>query len=254
MEIPQALILGIIEGLTEFLPVSSTGHLILTAYLLNIPHNSFTKTFEISIQLGSILAVFFVYFKKLIKDLETWKRIILAFIPTGILGFLFYKFIKTYLIGNDLVVAISLILGGVVLLFVDRFLGKKGFSDIKDLEIRKVPMIGVFQSLAMIPGVSRSAATIIGGMLLGLNRRAATEFSFLLALPTIFTATTYDLYKSFSSINLSEWKVLTVGFFAAFITALITVRAFIKFVSRYNFTIFGIYRILVGIVYLVLFY
>lgn len=254
MEIYQAIILGIIEGLTEFLPVSSTGHLILTAYLLKIPHTNFTKTFEISIQLGSILAVVFIYFKKLIKDFETWKRIILAFIPTGFLGLIFYKFIKTYLIGNDLIVSISLITGGLVLLFIDRLVGKRGFSDVKELEIKKLPLIGVFQSLAMIPGVSRSAATIIGGMVIGLNRKAATEFSFLLAFPTILSATTYDIYKSFNFIDLSEWKILTAGFLAAFLTALITVKAFIKFVSRYSFTIFGFYRILVGIVYLTLFY
>ncbi len=254
MDLIQAAILGIVEGLTEFLPVSSTGHLILTAHILNIPHTNFTKTFEISIQLGSILAVFFLYYEKLLKDWETWKRIILAFIPTGILGFLLYKIIKRFFIGNDLLVVINLIFGGIVLLFIDRFFQKdNGLSDVKELSLKKIPLIGVFQSLAMMPGVSRSAATIIGGMVVGLNRRAAAEFSFLLALPTMLMATSYDLIKSHSEMSFQDWQVLLVGFVFAFFTAFLAIKIFISFISKHSFFIFGIYRIFIGILYFLIF-
>ncbi|HBT04005.1 MAG: Undecaprenyl-diphosphatase [Thermodesulfobacterium sp. 37_54] len=254
MDLIQAAILGIVEGLTEFLPVSSTGHLILTAHILNIPHTNFTKTFEISIQLGSILAVLSLYYEKLLKDQETWKRIILAFIPTGILGFLLYKIIKRFFIGNDLLVVINLIFGGVVLLFIDRFLQKdNGLSDVKELSLKKIPLIGVFQSLAMMPGVSRSAATIIGGMVVGLNRRAAAEFSFLLALPTMLMATSYDLIKSHSEMSFQDWQVLLVGFVFAFFTAFLAIKIFISFISKHSFFIFGIYRIFIGILYFLIF-
>ena len=250
MEISQAFILGVVEGLTEFLPVSSTGHLILTAHLLGIPHNTFTKSFEISIQLGSILAVVFLYWRRFLTDLELWKRIAIAFLPTGILGFSLYKFIKGYLIGNDVVVVIALVLGGVFLLFADRVCERFCYlGDARELSYKRAFAIGLFQSLAMVPGVSRSASTIIGGMLMGLNRKASAEFSLLLAVPTMLIATGYDLFKSHGEFQSQDWQVLSVGFITAFVFALISVKALLTFLSRHSFVPFGVYRIVVGLAY-----
>ena len=254
MNLWQAVLLGVVEGLTEFLPVSSTGHLILASHLMGIGEESFTKSFEIAIQSGAILAVVFLYLERFLKDLEVWKRIIVAFLPTGALGFLLYKFIKSYLIGNEKVVVASLIGGGIFLLFADRLCERYcHIGDISQLSYKRAFVVGVFQSLAMVPGVSRSASTIIGGMLMGLNRRTAAEFSFLLAVPTMFVATSYDLYKSHGEFNTSEWYLLAVGFLSSFITALITVKLFLGYVSKHSFVPFGIYRILVGIIYAVFF-
>lgn len=246
----EAVILGIVEGLTEFLPVSSTGHLILASHMLGIPQTEFTKSFEIAIQLGSILAVLTLYSERLIKDIETWKRIILAFLPTALVGFFLYKLIKEYLLGNDLIVAVNLFIGGIILILADRYCEK--FCHLKDMDelpLRRSLIIGIFQSLAVVPGVSRSGATIIGGMLMGLSRKSAAEFSFLLAIPTMFAATAYDLYKTGPQISTAQWEVLGIGFLTAFITALLTVRAFLKFLSNHGFTIFGIYRIIAALAY-----
>lgn len=254
MNIYEAIILGIVEGLTEFLPVSSTGHLILTAHIMGLKDNNFTKSFEIAIQMGAILAVLFLYAKRFLKDYEVWKRIITAFLPTGLLGFLLYKFIKSYLIGNDKIVVVSLVLGGAFLLFADRVCERFCYiGDTSKLSLSRAFLIGVFQSLAMIPGISRSASTIIGGMLVGLHRRASAEFSFLLAVPTMLIATSYDIYKSHTTFTYSEWHLLTVGFLSAFLTAVVTVRAFIGFISKHSFLPFGVYRIVLGIVYALLF-
>lgn len=250
MEIWQAIILGIIEGITEFLPISSTGHLILATHIMNIHHTSFVKTFQIFIQLGAILAILSIYGKRLIRDLEIWKRIIIAFIPTGILGFTLYKFIKNYLIGNDLVVVISLILGGIVLIWADKRAEKFGnIYNPSQLSYINSFMIGLFQSLAMIPGVSRSGATIIGGMFMGLSRKAAAEFSFLLAIPTMLTATSFDLYKSIHTIQKDEWTILFAGFVVSFLSAIIAVKALLNFLSNHSFIAFGVYRIIIGLVY-----
>lgn len=250
MEVKHAIILGFVEGLTEFLPVSSTGHLILVAHLLGLNHSEFTKSFEISIQLGAILAVAVLYFGTLLRDLETWKRIIIAFLPTGLLGFFLYKFIKGYLIGNELMVVVSLVLGGVFLLFADRFCERFCYlQNIRELPLKKAFVIGLFQSLAMVPGVSRSASTIIGGMLMGLNRKRSAEFSFLLAVPTMLIATSYDLYKSHSQFSTQEFHLLALGFITSFLTALLSVKLFLKFISTHSFLPFGVYRILVGLAY-----
>ncbi|MCS7244273.1 MAG: undecaprenyl-diphosphate phosphatase [Candidatus Calescibacterium sp.] len=250
MDFWQAIVLGVIEGITEFLPISSTGHLVLAAHVMNIQHTPFVKTFQIVIQLGAIFAVLSIYWKKLIQDMEIWKRILLAFIPTGILGFTFYKFIKGYLIGNDLVVVISLISGGIVLIWADKYSGK--FSKIDNpsfLGYGNSFVIGLFQSMAMIPGVSRSGATIIGGMFMGLTRKAAAEFSFLLAIPTMLLATSFDLYNSFGNINNTEWAILVVGFITSFVSALFAVKTLLNFLSKNSFFAFGIYRIVIGLVY-----
>ena len=246
----HAVILGIVEGLTEFLPVSSTGHLILVAHMLGIKHTEFVKSFEIAIQLGSIFAVIVLYFERLIKDLETWRRIILAFIPTGILGFLLYKVIKTYLIGNDEVVVISLITGGIALIILDITLGNRTpMHDINTLPYTRAILIGVFQSLAVIPGVSRSGATIIGGILAGLDRKSAAEFAFLLAVPTMLTATAYDLVKSGESFSGENWQVLGIGFMTSFITALAVIKLFINYLKNHKLWVFGVYRIIVAGIY-----
>jgi len=250
VDIKHAFIMGAVEGITEFLPISSTGHLILTAHILGLPQDSFTKSFEISIQLGAIMAILFLYWQRFLKDPELWKRIITAFLPTGLLGFSLYKFIKGYLIGNDHVVVIALVLGGFFLLFADRLCERFCYmGDIRDLSYPRAFAIGIFQSLAIIPGVSRSGATIIGGMLMGLNRKTAAEFSFLLAVPTMLIATGYDLYKSHQSFNLQEWQVLFVGFITAFFFALLSVKTLLNFLKNHSFFVFGVYRILVGLLY-----
>ncbi len=249
----EAFILGVVEGLTEFLPVSSTGHLILVSTLLGIEQNSFTKTFEVVIQLGSILAVVVLYYKRLLRDLELWKRIIVAFIPTGVLGLLLYKFIKGYLF-NPFVVSVMLIVGGIVFIAVERWLKnrKPVYEDEDELPLRKAVLIGLFQSLAMVPGTSRSGATIVGGLILGMSRRAAAEFSFLLAVPTMLAATGYDLLKHHSEFSAFNWELLLIGFITAFFTALVVVKWFVNFISKHTFIPFGVYRIAVGVVFLTL--
>jgi len=174
----------------------------------------------------------------------------LAFLPTGILGFILYRFIKGYLIGNDLVVVVSLLLGGVFLIFADRWCERFCHIDqVQKLALSKAFVIGLFQSLAMVPGVSRSGATIIGGMLMGLNRKQAAEFSFLLAVPTMLSATGYDLYKSYSQFSFQEFHLLAIGFAVSFLTAILSVKLFLRFVSSYSFLPFGIYRMLVSLLY-----
>ncbi|MBI5813553.1 MAG: undecaprenyl-diphosphate phosphatase [Meiothermus silvanus] len=253
----EALVLGVIEGLTEFLPVSSTGHLTLAAHLLKIPVESdnFAKSFLIVIQLGAILAVLSLYLKRFLQDFEVWKRIVVAFIPTGIIGFGLYRVIKDHILGNDLIVVVALVGVGVVLLFVDRWLqGHQRYDDVARMPLGRALLIGTFQGLAAIfPGTSRSAATIVGGMLSGLSRRAAAEFSFILAVPTMLAASGYDLYKSANTFPHEGYGLMAIGFVAAFITALLTVRWLLEFVSRNTFVPFAIYRILIGVVYAVFF-
>lgn len=253
----QAIILSVVEGVTEFLPISSTGHLILASNILQILQTDFVKSFEIIIQFGAILAIVFLYYKKFIKDFETWKRILVAFIPTGILGFILYKIVKTYLLGNSIVVVVSLFLGGVGLIVIENYWGDRGNREnkgnIKDLKFWQAAVVGICQAVAMLPGVSRSAATIIGGMFLGMSRSAAVEFSFLLAVPTMMAATGLDLVKSSWGFSGSEWMILGIGFLGAFVTAVIAVKWFVGYVERHSFVSFGIYRIILAIVYFLLF-
>ncbi len=250
----DAVILGVVEGLTEFLPVSSTGHLILTAHLLGLHHDEFTKSFEIAIQLGSILAVLLLFLERFLKDIEIWKRIAAAFLPTAVVGFALYKLIKGYLIGNDLVVVVNLFVGGIFLIIADRYCERFCYlRDIDDLPLKKAVVVGLFQSLAVVPGVSRSGATIVGGMLMGLPRKRAAEFSFILAVPTMFAATGYDLLKSGHGFSSAQWELLGVGFVTSFLTALMTVRFFLWFLNRHGFTIFGIYRMVFALLYVATF-
>lgn len=252
MSIFHVIILAIIEGITEFLPISSTGHLILASKLLHIPASNFVKSFEIFIQLGAIMAVVSLYLNRVIKNSKLIKNICIAFLPTGIFGLLLYKVVKTYLLSNDIVVVITLASIGAILILLEWFFRKhppKESTSIQNSPAPKLLSIGVFQSLSMIPGVSRSGATIVGGMLTGLSRKEAIEFSFLLAVPTMVAATGLDLLQSSSSFSINEYGLLALGFVIAWITAVIVVKAFITYVSQVSFTGFGIYRIVIALLY-----
>lgn len=254
MTIIQAIILSIVEGITEFLPISSTGHLILVSRLLNISQTDFVKSFEIFIQLGAILAVVVLYFQKIWNNKKSWGKIITAFIPTGILGLIFYNFVKNNLLGNPYVVVISLFLGGIAILILEKIIAKRDASihQIEDITYPKTIAIGATQSLAMIPAVSRSLSTIFGGLLMGLNRSTATEFSFFLAIPTMFSATALDLIKSSYQFTTEQFLLLAVGFIFSFIFALLSVRFLINFVKKHSFRPFAYYRIILAIAFLVL--
>ena len=250
MTLFDALILGALEGITEFLPISSTGHLILASQLLGLEQTNAHKAFEVSIQLGSILAVLFLYAKRLLQDKTLWFKIAIAFLPAGALGFLFYKNIKA-LFGVE-TVSIMLIVGGIVFLVFEYLRRDKPLDegkDVSELSYKEAFLIGIFQSLSMIPGTSRSGATLIGGLLIGLNRKSAAEFSFLLAIPTMIIATAYDLIKHRHEMVVDDYSMLAIAFVTAFIFALITVKAFVGFVSRHTFVPFAIYRIVVGIIF-----
>jgi undecaprenyl-diphosphatase len=250
MTLFDSLILGALEGVTEFLPISSTGHLILASQLLGLQQTAAHKAFEVSIQLGSILAVLFLYAHRLMQDKALWYKIAIAFLPTGVLGFLLYKHIKA-LFGVE-TVSIMLIAGGVIFLLVEYLRRDKAIEDGKDLSeltMKEAFVIGIFQSLSMVPGTSRSGATIIGGLFSGLNRKSAAEFSFLLAIPTMFIATAYDLLKHRSELVVDDWSMLIIAFVTAFIFAFATVKAFVGFVSRHTFVPFAIYRIIVGVIF-----
>lgn len=250
MNILQTIILSIVEGITEFLPISSTGHLILTSQFLVIQQTEFVKSFEIIIQLGAILAVVVIYFKKLVLsfNFKLWKNIIISFAPSIIFGLLFYKTIKTYLIGNSIVVIISLLIGGITMIIFEKYYKPKR----KELTNFDYVKIGLFQILSMVPGVSRAFATIFGGMVVGMSREKATEFSFFLAIPTMAAASLLDLIKTDQSVwTSSNMQTLTIGFIGSFITAYIVVRWLIKFVQNNNFIVFGWYRIILALLFLV---
>ena len=247
----QAILLAIIEGITEFLPVSSTGHMILASALMKVQDPEFTKTFEVVIQLGAILAVGVLYIKRFFVSLDIYLKLIAAFIPTGVIGVLAYKTIKAYLF-NPFVVSISLIVGGIILILLDKWTAEKKseVEKVENISYMGAFKIGLFQCLSMIPGVSRAAATIFGGIYSGFDRKLATEFSFLLAIPTMFAATGKDLWESKDLIHADNIKLLLVGGIVAFIFAIIAVKGFIAFVQKYGFKHFGYYRIIIGILFL----
>ncbi|MFA6105137.1 MAG: undecaprenyl-diphosphatase UppP [Patescibacteria group bacterium] len=244
----QAIVLGIVEGITEFLPISSTGHLILAANLLKIIESEFVKSFEIIIQLGAILAVVFLYGKKILYNKQLFLKITAAFIPTGIIGLLIYKVAKQYFLGNSHLVIYSLFIGGLVLIFFEKWYAKDKTEkmDISKLTYKHAVILGVVQSLAIVPGVSRAAATIVGGLALGYDRKSIVEFSFLLAIPTMLAATGLDLIKNGNSFDSSQVVSLGIGFVVSFITAIIAVKWLVKFIKGHTFTGFGIYRVLVA--------
>lgn len=247
----QAIILSIIEGISEFLPISSTGHLILTADILKIAQSNFVKDFEIIIQLGAILAIVVLYWNNLYKSIEVWKRVIIAFIPTAVIGLLLFKLIKNYLLGNLYITLGALFLGGIALILLELIYKEKEhhIDQIEKMSLRNAFLIGVCQSLAVIPGVSRSASTIVGALFLGTKRKAAAEFSFLLAVPTMLAASGLDIVKSNFSYSSGEWLLMLTGFLGSFIVALIVVKWFIKFVQTNTFIPFGVYRVILSILF-----
>lgn len=251
MDIVQAIILSIVEGVTEFLPVSSTGHMILASYLMNIHDDAFVKTFEIAIQIGAILAIVMLYYKRFIQGINIYIKLFIAFIPTAIIGFLAYKTIKTYLF-NPLGVSLALIIGGVILILIDKWVvtRESRYVDLEDISYKNAFFIGLAQCVSMIPGVSRAAATIIGGVGNGLNKKQATEFSFLLAVPTMCAATGYDLLKTDATFSSHGLMLLTIGLVGAFISAWLAVKVFIRFVENHGFKAFGYYRIVIGVVFI----
>ena len=249
MKLIHAVLLGILEGVTEFLPVSSTGHLILASALLGLTESEFLKTFEIAIQLGAILSVVVLYGKALLKDREMIQKVIVAFIPTGILGLLFYKIVKHYLLGSEKVVVAALVLGGIFLILFERYHLHPEGEDAKKISYKQAALIGTIQSLAMIPGVSRSASTIIGGLLLGVERKTIVEFSFLLALPTMAAATGLDLLKTAPAFSAGQIEALAAGFAVSFVVAMLSIKFLLRFIQNHSFISFGIYRIAVGVLF-----
>lgn len=251
MDLIQIVILSVVEGVTEFLPISSTGHLILVSSLLKIPESTFLTTFQIAIQLGAILAVVFLYFGKLTKDFKIYRKLLIAFIPTALVGFLLYPFIKSFLLSSSSVTLWSLFAGGIVLILLEKIIKikKTKVVSLDSISDKQAFFVGVIQSLSVVPGVSRAAATIIGGIFAGFDRRVATEFSFLLAIPTMFAATAYDIYKSASVFNPQNLQSLSIGFILSFIFAFLSIKFLLNFVKKNNFEVFGIYRILLAILF-----
>ncbi|MCU0352453.1 MAG: undecaprenyl-diphosphate phosphatase [Cytophagales bacterium] len=263
MSILHAIILAIVEGLTEFLPVSSTGHMIITAALFGIESSDFTKVFIVSIQFGAILSVVVLYFKRFFKGLDFYFKLFAAFLPTAIIGFLLKSQVDA-LLENVTVVAVTLLLGGIGLLFVDKWFARNEanpdtyapplHTPNEHVSYKRAFVIGCVQCIAMIPGVSRSAATIIGGLSQGLNRKTAAEFSFFLAVPTMFAATAKSLWddRDLLVAHSDNWEILLLGNVVAFVVAMAAIRFFIDFLTKHGFRAFGYYRIVVGAALLIL--
>jgi len=255
MDSLAAFILGIVEGLTEFLPISSTGHLMIASHFLGIGNDDFTKTFTVAIQFGAILAVVVLYWKRFFKSLNFYYKLFVAFLPAGILGFLLIHKIDEML-GNVMVVCWTFFIGGVILLFVDNWFKKAELEPDKEVKYSSALIIGLFQAISMIPGVSRSAATIVGGLTQKLNRKSAVEFSFFLAVPTMFMATSYKLFQYFKEgdgFHGQDIQFLLIGNVVAFIVAMLAIKFFITYLQKHGFRIFGIYRILAAIVIYILY-
>jgi undecaprenyl-diphosphatase len=267
MTILEAVVLGIVEGITEFLPVSSTGHMIIASSLMGIASDDFTKSFTIAIQFGAILSVVVLYFRRFFRSLHFYFKLFTAFIPAAILGFLLGDVIDAML-ENVTVVAVALILGGIILLFIDKWFQKGDVEHIdqpthttaidstsKTMRYKSAFFIGMFQCLALIPGVSRSAATIIGGLTQNLTRKTAAEFSFFLAVPTMFAATVYKMYAYYADgpgFSSDEYVPLVIGNILAFIIAIFAMKTFVNYLTQHGFRLFGWYRIIVGAVILLL--
>lgn len=252
MSIVYALILGIVEGITEFLPISSTAHLILTTNLLHMQETEFVKSFQIIIQLGAILSVVVLYWKKF-WNMDALMKLAVAFIPTGIIGLLARKAVKAYLYGNLRVILASLLVGGIALIIFERFNKQEPRDvDLSEITYKRALLIGLFQAIAIIPGVSRSAATIVGGSLIGVTKRTIVEFSFMLAVPTMVAASALELLKDHSALS-ENLPALSVGFVVSFVTAIVAIKSFLNFIKKRDFTFFGWYRIALAVVYFLLF-
>ncbi|MBI2063264.1 MAG: undecaprenyl-diphosphate phosphatase [Candidatus Yanofskybacteria bacterium] len=257
MDIIQLFILGILEGFTEFLPISSTAHLILASRLFQLGGSEFMKSFTIAIQLGAILAVVFLYAWRLVINPGIGKKTLVAFLPTAVVGFLLYKTIKGVLFESLFVIIISLFAGGIILIIFELLFKEKETSaaSMKDITYTQAFMVGCAQSLAVIPGVSRAAATIIGGMFAGIKRVAIVEFSFVLAVPTMAAATGYDLFKNAGGFSASQFHLLAAGFVISFFAALLGVKFLLNLIQRHSFIGFGIYRVIAALIFfLLLFY
>jgi len=254
MNIFHSIIFGVVEGLTEFLPISSTAHMDITRFLFGISPTDFIKSFEIIIQLGAILAVVVFYFWRVISSRKYILNLIIAFIPTGIIGFILYKSIKSYLLGNIWVEALALIIGGIIIIIFENYFVKKSNNNlsieeegkIEDMSIKQLITLGIAQAFAVIPGVSRSGAVIIFGRAIGLDKKLITEFSFLLAVPTMLSATLYDIYKSGVSFSSPDWLFIIIGFLVSFLVALAIIKWFLSYIKNHTFKIFGWYRIIIG--------
>lgn len=257
MTILHSILLGIIEGITEFLPISSTAHLIIFSKILKIPSSDFLSSFLISIQVGAILSVTVLYAKTIIKNPKLILKIIAAFIPTAIIGLTAYKLVKDYLLDSLPLIAGALLIGGIIIILLERYFARQNRDqpaiaekDLDSISYRQAAYIGVFQSLAIVPGVSRSAATIMGGLALGLSRKNIVEFSFLLALPTMLAATALDLYKTPPVLRGNELNLWLIGLVVSFITAILGIKFFLKFIKKNDFKIFGWYRIVLATILL----
>ncbi|RST87630.1 undecaprenyl-diphosphate phosphatase [Aquibium carbonis] len=252
--IVEALLLGLLEGLTEFIPVSSTGHLLLAGHFLGF--ESAGKSFEVLIQLGAILAILTVYFGRLWKMLTDFPGdprtrrfvlgILIAFLPAAVIGALAHGFIKAVLFESPMLICVMLILGGIILIWVDRWALRPRYTDVMDYPLGLYLKIGLFQCLAMIPGTSRSGATIVGALLMGTDKRSAAEFSFFLAMPTMAGAFAYDLYKNHDILSADDLLIIAIGFVASFVVAIFVVRSLLDFVSKRGYGLFGWWRIVVG--------
>jgi len=257
MDYIQAAVLAIIEGITEFLPISSTGHMIIASSFFGIAHDDFTKLFTVVIQLGAILSVVVLYFKRFFQTLDFYFKLLVAFIPAVVFGLLFSKKIDA-LLENPVTVAVSLVLGGIILLKVDDwFTDKEETQETEKISYATALKIGLFQCLAMIPGVSRSGASIIGGMAQKLSRKTAAEFSFFLAVPTMLGATVkkcYDYYKDGFVLSHDQINFLILGNVVAFIVAMLAIKSFIGYLSKHGFKMFGYYRIIAGLAILIIHY
>ncbi len=252
MSLFHALILGIVEGITEFLPISSTAHLILTSHLLQLAESEFIKSFEIIIQLGAILSVVVLYWSRF-WNWDVLKKLVVAVIPTGVIGLTVYKAVKGYLLGNIPVVLAALVIGGIALIIFERFQQRTdGDVDFSEITYRKAFLIGLFQAIAVIPGVSRSAATIVGGSLIGVSKRTIVDFSFMLAVPTMLAASGLELVKGRAALA-GHYDMLAVGFIVSFITAIVAIKAFLGFIKQRSFGAFGWYRIVLAAVYFLVF-
>ena len=249
MTLYEATILGIVEGITEFLPVSSTAHIALASQIMGLPQNDFMNSFNIIIQIAPIFSIMIIYFDTLFQSLEIWKKLIASFIPTGAIGFLFHKQIEAMFSANSIV--LWMVATGIFFLVVEFLYSKKGHSteELENVTYKQAISIGFIQALSLIPGVSRSGSTILGGMLLGLKRETAMSFSFLLAIPTMTAASGYTLLKEYNTLSMDGFSMILIGFVVSFIVGWAAVKSFLALVGKYNFTPFGIYLIASGILF-----
>jgi len=253
LDIFQAIIIGIIEGFTEFLPISSTGHMIVASKFLGVSQDALTKAYEVIIQFAAILAVMLIYKEKItFKKIDLWQKLFVAFLPLAIVGFIFKDQIKTLFTVD--VVAWMFIIGGFVFLVVEYFYEEKEWhvSDVEEVSYKQSFWIGFAQIFSLVPGTSRAGATIIGGLLAGLDRKTSMEFSFLLAIPVMAAVTGYDLLKHYQDFSDANWGAFVAGFIAAFIVAYLTIKLFLAFIQRFTFVAFGVYRIIFGVLLLIL--